>query len=204
MRDTKVNSGIPRVLVQRQGANVSVEVKGKSGVQMSEDQIYLRKFKQGVELDEIRSALRGDGRGVNKGNNLDEVVFRTQSGELYVVYADELDDVVERGDAISIGSIKGTVEIVDNEWNESRVGAGVYVAAVLTVGTAGAALAAAAVPVAGMSATGAMLTEAAFGVFGLAAGGTVGNLVGWIGTKAANLTTTDDTKLRKISDEFIP
>ncbi len=103
-------------------------ISAQTGLMWRSDELKLRQFDGGVSLGTIRAAVTD--------NNLDEIVFQASDGKKYVVYADELVGKVQVGDQIEVGGLRGTVILIDNEWNEDRVAAGA-IAAVTVVGVMG-------------------------------------------------------------------
>lgn len=191
-------SKFPKVMVQKPNASASTEVEARTGyLGFKEGEFALRKFDGGskADINEIRKAI--------DGNNLDEIVFRTEAGEYFVVYADELEGDFKKNDSISIGEITGTIVEVDDEVNEKRVAGGVMVSAVLLAARYGAAL----LP---RLAVGSATGYGAEGVRGMStfAGAAGGGLGGWVAGKTINalagLTGTDDRRIREKSEEVRP
>ena len=116
------------------GSEGEVAITAHKGPFFKRADLQLRRFNREVTLPEIREAI--------KDNNYDEVIFKTPAGERFAVYADELKGNVKAGDAIEVSGVKGTVEVVDNEWNE-KAGSVAFIAA---GGILGAALTATAGP----------------------------------------------------------
>jgi len=106
----------------------AMEITGHNALPFSKEDVTVRELKSDVELRDLVNALRG--------NNLDEVIFQTQDGKYYLLFADELTSGTKRGDTIEIGGLKGTVVAVDDECNEERwfAAAGVAVGAAMGVG----------------------------------------------------------------------
>lgn len=185
---------LPRGFARVGSAGQERTVEGRTGLFFKEDEIRIRKFDKGVELN----SLRGDAKSIQaalKDNNLDEIVFRTAEGDRYVIYADELIGDAHVGDPISVGALQGTVELVDDEWNENRVAAGFVVVGAGVGFYLGGLMAAATVAKAGLAWGDTVAVLSATTATG--SGGTLG----WVATSASGFLDTDDAKLRAISNE---
>ena len=144
-------------------------LKATSGLTNSKTDFKMLEMKSGTSEAQIKEAI--------KGNDYDEVVFRSDEGSTFVLYADEIKGRVAPQDRIEVGGRKGTVLYTDNEWNENIGGAAVTgsltVAGVLLGGPVGASL----------GAVGAKTALTALCRF--AVGGIVGSVAGGVGGAAA-------------------
>lgn len=91
---------------------------GNSGAVGSE--IALLKMKPGVTKDDVARITADNGR--------DEVVFRSEAGDLYLIQSDVLEQGLlglgfpKLGQEVEVGGLRGPVQSADNERSPKRIG----------------------------------------------------------------------------------
>lgn len=99
-----------------------IELKGHNGFGLinAEEAVQVREINPDASYDDILRAVDGD--NPQYGNNIDELVVKTDSGQTYLFFADELDvaegEMPKVGELVQIGDITGKVIVVDDENNE--------------------------------------------------------------------------------------
>lgn len=113
----------------------SILLEGQSGLGFSDDNIRVRQVKP-EHLEQVKHNLQD--------NNVDELLLQTQTGDYFLVYADELETNLKGSHQLNNGDfvhlidmgLEGIVIDSNDEWNEEyqRAGAGAGVAAVMGTG----------------------------------------------------------------------
>ncbi|MFC1706419.1 hypothetical protein ACFL59_06280 [Planctomycetota bacterium] len=103
-------------------------------IPFTRDDVALRKVNPGVSEDQIKDLIQKNGR--------DEILFKTDGGELYLAAAGQLDLGLLRGfpkagEKVTAGEIEGTIVFANNELNKPHLVGAIGMGAALAAPFAG-------------------------------------------------------------------
>lgn len=96
-------------------------VRGKIQTEKDAPELQLRKLKPGTSVDDAKAAMQG--------NKLDDVLFQTHEGDLYIASAAQIDTedrfftIAKKDDHIDIRGVGGKVLAVSDEWDRKQIAA---------------------------------------------------------------------------------